>query len=403
MATCGNGHPVPGNATFCLVCGDDDVRSTADSATSVGGTSIGDGRRARDRRWIAILAAVVVVMAGGGAALLFLGHQGHAIAAPSTSERLARSAPAASGTSAGSPSPSAPKVPAGQPSPAPAGSVQWTSPIPIDQQAFQNGNTISGMSCVSVNECFAVDSGGNVLQSDTQTKWAVVDTDQSAGLTGISCASAQFCIAVDSSGNVVVFSQGTWSDPIGIDSQASLTGVSCPTADFCVAVDNSGNAFTYTGTVTRWTAASVDTNSGLTSISCPSTTFCAAVDSSGNVFTSSNGSWSPGMQVDASYGFTQVSCASSAFCVAVDGSGGFAAFSSGQWSLGADGTSATAVSCPADGYCVAVDRSGGFVLYQQQTWSVVSKIDGNNTFSTLSCTTRRSCVGTDANNNVLYY
>ena len=83
--------------------------------------------------------------------------------------------------------------------------------------------------------------------------------------------------------------------------------------------------------------------------------------------------------------------------------GGYAVFAQDQWTQGTVTTSATRVSCRQDGSCVAVDNAGGYLTYQQGTWSAVTKIDGNNTFNALSCSATTSCVGADANNNILVY
>jgi hypothetical protein len=161
--------------------------------------------------------------------------------------------------------------------------------------------------------------------------------------------------------------------------------------------------FTYTGRITSWAKTIVDSNGGLASVSCPTAKFCVAVDGNGYAFTYSNGAWSSGTQLDTSNGFTDVSCPSSAFCMAVDGNGGYSLLSGAHWSQGSVGTQAVSVSCPVAGYCVAVDNAGGFSDFQHGSWSPVVRIDGNNTFKSISCAAATTCVATDANNNVLYY
>jgi hypothetical protein len=380
-----------------------------------GGTGGDDGLRGyggpprarRRHRWLAVTAgSAIILLAGGGAAYAFLGHHSPGPAPHGQSSKRAQR-PTAGTTIPSATTPSNTDTPSAGPSASPGpvatGAAGWTYPKFVDQQAFNNGDTLSGLSCPSAAQCFAADNGGNVLQANAQTAWGVVHTDSAAGLNSISCASVKFCVGVDSSGNAVVLSSGIWSDPIAIDTDTGLSDVSCASASFCVAVDDYGHAFSYTGVVTHWSRAIVDNNSGLTSVSCPSATFCAAVDSSGYAFIDSHGTWDSGTQLDTSYGFTQVSCATSGFCMAVDGNGSFAMFSSGHWTQGSVGSAAIKVSCPANGYCVAVDNAGGFSVYQKGAWSSVVKIDGNNTFSGLSCSAVATCAAADSNNNVLSY
>ena len=66
-------------------------------------------------------------------------------------------------------------------------------------------------------------------------------------------------------------------------------------------------------------------------------------------------------------------------------------------------STAASVSCPAAGYCVAVDGSGGAMVYQQGNWSKVTKIDGNNAFTAVSCAATAVCLAGDQYNNVMYY
>lgn len=386
------------------------------SAQHAGGGSDGDNgapgdggppRAGKRRRWLVVTAgAAIILLAGGGAAYAFLGHHSPGTAARGQSSKRTHG-PTAGTTTPGATTPASTGTPSagpsGSPTPVAGGGAGWTYPKFVDQQAFNNGDTLSGLSCPSAAQCFAADNGGNVLQANAQTAWGVVHTDSAAGVNSISCASAKFCVGVDSSGNAIVLSSGIWSDPIAIDTDTGLSDVSCATASFCVAVDDYGHAFSYTGVVTHWSQAIVDNNSGLTSVSCPSAAFCAAVDSSGYAFIDSHGTWDSGTQLDTSYGFTQVSCATSSFCMAVDGNGSFAMFANGHWTQGSVGTAAIKVSCPADGYCVAVDNAGGFSVFQKGAWSSVVKIDGNNTFSGLSCSAVATCVAADSNNNVLSY
>ena len=43
------------------------------------------------------------------------------------------------------------------------------------------------------------------------------------------------------------------------------------------------------------------------------------------------------------------------------------------------------------------------MVYQQGSWSSVTKIDGNNSFNTISCKQENACVAMDHYDNVMYY
>lgn len=291
---------------------------------------------------------------------------------------------------------------------APAGSVGpdgWTHPAPIDRPPYTNDNaSITAVSCVSAAACFAVDSDGHVLASSAMNSWRIVDTASGANLTSISCATAKFCAAVDSSGTAIVLSHGRWTAPVNIDAGNELNGVSCPTSAYCVAVDSQGEGFTFTGSATNWSHATIDPNRDtLSGVSCPTTDFCVVVDQAGNVYTFDGSSWTAGDSVDNGNEFSQISCASASFCAAVDNSGNAAVMSDGHWSTRTLRATAASVSCPADGYCVAVDGNGGALKYQHGSWSAETNIDGNNSFDAVSCAKENSCAATDQYDNVTYY
>lgn len=360
--------------------------------------------RSRRTRILAIgLGAVVIVVGGAAAAVLLLRH--HHASQPSAAPRPAPTEAPSIAPSSAPATPTPAPTPTVTPSSAAIGPAGWTLPKPIDQQAYQNDTaTIASISCVTAVKCFAADSSGNVLASKSANSWHTVATDSQSNLVSISCANARFCAAVDDSGDVVVFENGSWSDPVSIDSDSGLTGVSCPTATFCMAVDDSGNAFTFTGTVTNWPKSTLDPNQdAIASVSCDSATFCAAVDRSGNAYTYDGNSWTSAGNVDNDNELVQVSCASPAFCAAVDSSGNAVTFIGSTWSAGSMPSTAVSVSCPAAGYCVAVDASGGAVDYQQGSWSKVSKIDGNNSFTAISCVGVNTCTAADQYDNVMYY
>jgi hypothetical protein len=52
---------------------------------------------------------------------------------------------------------------------------------------------------------------------------------------------------------------------------------------------------------------------------------------------------------------------------------------------------------------VAVDQNGGALVYQQGNWSSETKVDGNNSFKSVSCAQPNQCAATDQYDNVMYY
>ena len=176
--------------------------------------------------------------------------------------------------------------------------------------------TLSGVSCPSASECFAVghtkNSSGTVLpyaarwQNGTWVEQAVAIPPNSGAVTAftsVSCGSGTFCMAVGYSngepgviGSGVVLAErwsgSAWSiasppNPSGA-SKAQITSVSCPTSNFCTAI---GSALTssWTSEIFRWTGSEWSTETtiptptgrqgGPAAVSCTSAQFCAAVGS----------------------------------------------------------------------------------------------------------------------------
>lgn len=402
---CAAGHLNDADAHFCRFCGTRLAAPIAGTAVSAarapapaadeppwdrptGTGPAGTGPRGRRTHLAWGAAAVVAAFVIGAGALMAL------VLTNNTPKPSAAANKRPASRQAGSVAPAVSAGPGG-----------WTHPTPIDRPAYTNDNaSITAVSCVSAATCFAVDSDGHVLASSAMNSWRIVDTASGANLTSISCATAKFCAAVDSSGTAIVLSHGRWTAPVNIDVGNELNGVSCPTSAYCVAVDSQGEGFTFTGSATNWSHATIDPNRDtLSGVSCPSTGFCVVVDQAGNVYTFDGSSWTAGDSVDNGNEFSQISCASASFCAAVDNSGDAAVMSDGHWSTRTLRATAASVSCPADGYCVAVDGTGGALKYQHGSWSAETKIDGNNSFDAVSCAKENSCAATDQYDNVTYY
>jgi hypothetical protein len=230
-------------------------------------------------------------------------------------------------------------------------------------------NSLSGVSCSSTTNCFAVGdakSGGQfrfLVEHYNGASWAVQGFAGPPGqsfLQGVSCPSSSFCMAV---GNysptgggqvplVFTYNGSTWTQQIVplVSGSAGLSGVSCTSSTFCMAVGQ----FTSAGLIAAWswngsTFTLQHTGGGffpasLTSVSCTSSTFCAAVGYSGVQFTSGivdpfaeffNGStWNgPAVPIPGNSRnslLTGVSCPSSSNCQAV----GFFSSTNGSHTFG---------------------------------------------------------------------
>jgi len=230
-------------------------------------------------------------------------------------------------------------------------------------------NSLNGVSCSSVSNCFAVGdekSGGQfsaLIEHYNGTSWAVQGFAGPPGqsfLEGVSCPTSSFCMAVGQDSPtgggqvplVFTFNGSAWAQqtvPL-VSGSAVLSGVSCTSSTFCMAVGQ----FTSAGQIAAWSwngsAFTLQhTGSGFfpadfTSVSCTSRTFCAAVGYSGVQFTSGivdpfaeffNGSsWNgPAVPIPSNSRnslLTGVSCASTSDCQAV----GFLSSTNGSHAFG---------------------------------------------------------------------
>lgn len=252
------------------------------------------------------------------------------------------------------------------------------------------GSSPDAVSCPDVNDCVAVDYGGNAIVSTNPgggaSAWALSPIDPiptipgygPASMTGVSCPDPSFCAAVDQSGNVV-----TSTDPHGgtaswmvssVDHQAVLSGISCPDEHLCVAVGSIQKPLGTSGVVLTseapksgpgtWKVTELDNAYALTAVACPSSSFCVATDASGDVLTSS------------------------------DPTGGARAWR--ITNLVPEFNSFSAISCPTTRLCVAVTQGGEVVTSTNPTgparaWTVTS-LDGSILFDSVSCAGTRLCV-----------
>ncbi len=165
-------------------------------------------------------------------------------------------------------------------------------------------NGLTGVSCVSATDCTAVGHWSNdvigrtLVEHWNGTKWSIVASPSPAGvpqseLTGVTCRSAANCFAVGSGHGTLVerwngskWSMMTTPNPTGTTS-ASLTSVSCPSATRCVAVGDFFLASAVQRLVEEWNGGSWSiTNtpapagtirSSFSGVSCAATANCISV------------------------------------------------------------------------------------------------------------------------------
>jgi len=235
------------------------------------------------------------------------------------------------------------------------------------EQDFQEGVSLTGVSCTSPSFCAAVghttlllpgpDSSGPGLLADTWngSEWTQTDGTGLGGktdLSGVSCVSSSFCMAVGSHGHplggptqtrVETWSGKSWSpvpspnegEPTGEFSRENeLYGVSCVSSSFCMAVGaNTGFRSAPFGPRTlieSWNGAAWSIvpspsrgtgDSLLDAVSCTSATHCMAIGGSGEgalVESWDGSSWTvlESPQPEGS-GLNGVSCVSVTLCVFV--------------------------------------------------------------------------------------
>ncbi len=267
-------------------------------------------------------------------------------------------------------------------------------------------NALWGVSCPTVNRCYAVGTSIATNQALIATlsggAWSPMptpDLGDASGLSGISCVDASHCFAVGWAGSVgaqrtlvLALSSGAWSvmpSPNRGTSGNGLESVSCSTAESCVAVGIrlngsyartlairlSGGIWTLMTTPNRTTKAN-----WLKDVSCPTSTRCTAVGSYVNqtdihrtlIETWSGGVWSavPSPNRGAAENeLSDVSCVDATHCIAV-GSGNHRtvveSLAGGAWSIVPSPNqdpwpgSLNGVDCLSSSVCVAVGQSLAF-------------------------------------------
>jgi hypothetical protein len=179
-----------------------------------------------------------------------------------------------------------------------AGATGWvlqSSPNPPSASTTY----LSGVSCTSASNCFAVGQSDRVplIEHWNGSAWAINNVSLPAGasqgeLLGVSCSSATFCMAVGDSASatsnafplVYTWDGTSWRIPANapqgaFSSAAEFRAVSCTSSTFCEAVGNVARitlAEVWNGAA--WTLQNTGgvSPAQFNSVSCTSSTFCLA-------------------------------------------------------------------------------------------------------------------------------
>ena len=122
--------------------------------------------------------------------------------------------------------------------------TNWSAPTTVFSY-YGSGAGLTSVSCVSETFCVVAESQPNSGEGSEErydgTSWSAIGPyDWQAWEVSISCVSTNNCVAVDVRGNALTLDGIT-----NIDGTNVISSISCATDDFCMAVDAGGNAIQY--------------------------------------------------------------------------------------------------------------------------------------------------------------
>jgi len=241
-----------------------------------------------------------------------------------------------------------------------------------------NDYPMSGVSCVAVTSCWAVDNpmnGTGIEHLDGNKGWKVVSTPSigiGGYLGGISCSTPPLaCMAVGTQDEPMGLSNwynldwtrpGPWvasgSAPSLLEPQAQLSAVSCTSDSFCLAVGSQEYLVSYNNENPVWGEEPIGapllfsgTDNVLTGVSCSSPSNCIVIGEPQPILWNGT-TWSV-IPNPATGGVSAVSCVSATFCVGLGG-GGAQQWNGTSWSAMTGDAVGTSVSCTSTTNCMAV-------------------------------------------------
>jgi hypothetical protein len=311
------------------------------------------------------------------------------------------------------------------------GAKKWRSVL----QRGPVGDLLTEVSCPSASLCVVVGETGVYSSTDPAgggSDWRRVASFPKLNFEHVSCANIDLCVAVDENGNVVSSIDPAANTPsytndgqIQLPGDGLPAGISCATPQQCVIADNGGGVEASTdpgGPASTWTVTANVDNSDFDAIACLPGGQCIAPDDAGSVATSpapaaASPSWTVSGQIAGVDDLTGISCPTTRLCVATDSSGRAVssrapARSGSAWRVvNADpGADLQSVSCPTSTFCAAIgasdalatshDPAGSVAAWQPQRLKL-TYFDNNGDsnpedFTSISCSTARTCVAGDA-------
>jgi photosystem II stability/assembly factor-like uncharacterized protein len=250
----------------------------------------------------------------------------------------------------------------------------WTRPLPAGPTTL-----VSGMSCTSNSDCYAVTSNSVLVTHNGGSTWSSQVTPGTDHLLAISCPAANTCFAAGWPGTIYFTGDGgtTWTAQAHsfYGSDNTFFGVSCASATVCVVVGSQGIVLSTTNGNT-WAAETSGTTQTLISVSCPNSSSCVAVGNSGLTMTRSGGAWQARASGTTNH-LRGVNCPSTSVCYAVGWAGTVLVTQNGgaSWTTQTSGTANNlyGISCRKTTACLAVGNSATSVLtVDGSSWSVVS-------------------------------
>ncbi len=246
------------------------------------------------------------------------------------------------------------------------------STAPLPPPAEQAGgapqiSTLTGLTCASPNDCWAVGNGGTLLATtDGGRIWLPERAHTDYYLSEVSCASVSDCWVVASGGIILSTTDGghVWK-PQRSGTSRVLYDASCPRSTDCFAVGTHGTILHTTDGGKIWQEESSPLPATLDGVSCVNVSDCLVVTGTPVMLwtTDAGASWqeiNPSFPKAAGY-LSKDDCLPDGTCVAVGDAGAIEVVSGGHVVGAATSPSGQPlynVSCPSSDACVAVGKSG---------------------------------------------
>jgi hypothetical protein len=300
------------------------------------------------------------------------------------------------------------------------------APRAVAQTVLSLSQPLWRVSCPSISQCTAIDTGGreftfDPLNPDTPSPTTI---DPAGELFTLACPSTSQCATLDEAGSEVAFDPAAPgnSSPTSIDSTGGFRELACPSASQCTAIDRSGAEVTFDPLSPRPSSPIAMQPPGEhergAALACPTSSQCTAVDPSGREFTFNPlvaGTTTTGVVDHASFcghdcpeGYVNaVACPSIRQCTAVDNASREVTFDPTapgsptvtyihEYPVIYPTNGFTAVVCPSIRQCTAIDAEHEVTFDPTAPGSpTTAMIDSTGSLSSLSCPSPAQCTAVD--------